>query len=240
VDFRQRLLATLRAAEPVLSVPGVLVIGSELPNLWQPGVASSLVVSEALDVGVPSHAHGQVEARLSEMSLFAPSDDEPSVWLPQADGLLELNFVGLPEPGTPLSELYPVEGERMSMLVFGTLGLLRPGRVLEIDGMRIPMPQRAGGMLEKLVSERSGLKGDRDLLVVLGILMHADEDDLEQLTEAYASLPDELRHSVRSNATVLSLLQPVAGMPDPLGQRERVHDLLCRLEAAEAQPSELT
>jgi len=124
------------------------------------------------------------------------------------------------------------------MLVFGTLGLLRPGRVLEIDGMRIPMPQRAGGMLEKLVSERSGLKGDRDLLVVLGILMHADEDDLEQLTEAYASLPDELRHSVRSNATVLSLLQPVAGMPDPLGQRERVHDLLCRLEAAEAQRTE--
>jgi len=238
VDFRQRLLATLRAAEPVLSVPGVLVIGSELPNLWEPGVASSLVVSEDVDVGVPIHAHLEVEARLSEMSLFAPSNDEPSVWLPQVEGLLELNFVGLPDAGTPLSDLIPIEGERMSMLVFGTLGLLRPGRVLELDGMRIPMPERAGGMLEKLVSERSGLKGDRDLLVVLGILMNAEEADLKQLAEAYAGLPDELRHSVRSNVTLLSLLQPVVGMPGPLGQRERVHDLLCRLEAAEAQRTE--
>lgn len=199
-------------------------------------MASSLVVSEDLDLGIPGHAHGEVEARLSDMSLFAPFDEELSVWLPQADGLLELNFVGLPELGTPLSALYPVEGKRMNMLVFGTLGLLRPGKVLEIDGLRIPMPQRAGGMLEKLVSERSGLKRDRDLLVVLGILMNADEDDVAQLAEAYASLPDELRHSVRGNLTLLSLLQPVPGMPDPLGQRARVHDLLCRLEAAEAQP----
>jgi len=235
VDFRQRLLATLRAAEPVLAVPGVLVIGSELPNLWEPGLASSLVVSEDVDVGVPISAHAEVEARLSELPHFTASEHEPSVWLPRTEGLLELNFVGLPEPGTALSDVIPVEGAQLSMLVFGTLGLLRPGRSLELDGMVIPVPARAGGMLEKLVSERSGLKGDRDLLVVLGILMNADETDMKQLSEAYAGLPDELRHSARTNVTLLSLLEPVAGMPDPRTQRERVHALLRRLEDVDAQ-----
>jgi len=218
----------------VLRVPGVLVIGSELPNLLEPGLASSLVVSEDLAVGVPVSAHAEVEARLSELALFTPSPEEPSVWLPRSEGLLELNFVGLPEAGTPLSDVIPVEGERLSMLVFGTLGLLRPGPVLELEGLRVPVPARAGGMLEKLVTERSGLKGDRDLLVVLGILMHAGAEDLRQLAGAYASLPEELRHAVRVNVTLLSLLEPVSGMPDPRAQRERVHEFLRLIEGAEA------
>jgi len=129
----------------------------------------------------------------------------------------------------------PVEGERLSMLVFGTLGLLRPGTTLEVEGMRVPVPARAGGMLEKLVSERSGLKGDRDLLVVLGILMHANAEDLQELTQAYASLPEELRHAVHVNVTLLSLLEPVTGMPDPQAQRDRVYELLARVEEIDAR-----
>jgi hypothetical protein len=35
VTFRDRLLATLRAVEPILEVPGVLVAGSEVPNLLE-------------------------------------------------------------------------------------------------------------------------------------------------------------------------------------------------------------
>ncbi len=233
MHFRQRLLATLRAAEPLLRVPGVLVVGSELPNLWQPAQDSILVVSEDVDLGVPISSHSEVEARLAELSLFAPSEDEPSVWLPRGEGLLELNFVGLPDPGTPLSEVFPLEGERLSMLVFGTLGLLRPTTTLTFEGLEVTVPARAGGMLEKLVTERSGLKGDRDLLVVLGMLMSATEADMEQLVHAYSGLPVELRHAARTNATLLSLLEPVEGMPDPSVQRHRAHQLLRRLEAAD-------
>jgi hypothetical protein len=39
VDFRSRLIATLRAVRPVLDEPGVLVLGSEVPNLLQEGAA---------------------------------------------------------------------------------------------------------------------------------------------------------------------------------------------------------
>jgi hypothetical protein len=35
VTFRDRLLATLRAVESILEVPGVLVAGSEVPNLLE-------------------------------------------------------------------------------------------------------------------------------------------------------------------------------------------------------------
>jgi len=45
VEFRERLLATLRAIRPVLEVPGILVVGSEVPNLIEPRAASTLVVS---------------------------------------------------------------------------------------------------------------------------------------------------------------------------------------------------
>jgi hypothetical protein len=44
VIFRDRLFATIRAARPVLEVPDVLIVGSEVPNLLEPDAASTLVV----------------------------------------------------------------------------------------------------------------------------------------------------------------------------------------------------
>jgi len=41
VTFRDRLIATIRAARPVLESPGVLVIGSEVPNLLDRGAAAT-------------------------------------------------------------------------------------------------------------------------------------------------------------------------------------------------------
>jgi hypothetical protein len=41
VAFGDRLLATIRATRPVLETQGVLVIGSEVPNLLEPGAAAS-------------------------------------------------------------------------------------------------------------------------------------------------------------------------------------------------------
>jgi hypothetical protein len=109
------LAATIRAARPVLEEPGVLVVGSEVPNLLEPGAAATLVLWKDLDVGVPVDRHAAVKRRLDEL-------------------------VGL-----------------------------RP----------------------------------------------------------------DLRHAIRSNLTILSLLQPRPGMPDPTDRRADVAALLRRLEAGE-------
>ena len=44
-SFRDRLVATIHAARPILELPDILVIGSEVPNLLEPGLAATLVVS---------------------------------------------------------------------------------------------------------------------------------------------------------------------------------------------------
>ena len=108
---------------------------------------------------------------------------------------------------------------------------MRPGQPIEVEGIRIPVPRKAGLLMEKLVTDRSGIKGDRDLLVVLGLLLVADASDILELVAVYQRLSPELRYTVRSNLTVLSLLGPVDGMPDPVSNRDRVVELLRRLEA---------
>jgi hypothetical protein len=41
VTFRDRLIATIRAARPVLESPGALVVGSQVPNLLEGAAATS-------------------------------------------------------------------------------------------------------------------------------------------------------------------------------------------------------
>lgn len=53
MTFRDRLLATLERMKPVLEVPGVMVGGSQVPNLLEPGAESTLVVSQDVDLVVP-------------------------------------------------------------------------------------------------------------------------------------------------------------------------------------------
>jgi hypothetical protein len=105
--------------------------------------------------------------------------------------------------------------------------------VIEIEGTRIPMPQLAGLLLEKLITDRAGEKGERDLLVVSGLLASAGRDDLQGLELKYRRLRPELRHAARANLTILSLLEPRNGMPDPRSRRAEVAALLRRLEAGE-------
>ena len=93
--FRERLLTTIHAARPVLEVPGVLIVGSEVPNLLEPGAAATLVVSQDLDVGVPVEQHAAVKQQLTHLREFHPSPDEPSVWVPREPGLLEVNLHGI-------------------------------------------------------------------------------------------------------------------------------------------------
>lgn len=54
---------------------------------------------------------------------------------------------------------------------------------------------------------------------------------LDQLERAYLDLPIDLRHQVRSNLAILSLLDGRPGMPDPRPRRATVDALLRRLEA---------
>lgn len=81
------------------------------------------------------------------------------------------------------------------------------------------------------MSDRTGDNGDRDLLVVAGLLTSMTHADIEQLERTYLRLPGELRHQVRSNLSILSLLDARPGMPDPHPQRATVDALLRRMEA---------
>ena len=229
--FRDRLLATIEAARPVLEDDGVLVVGSEVPNLLEPGAAATLVVSLDLDVGVPVDRHASVKRRLPELlHAFRPSEDEPSVWTPRSPDLLEVNFVGM-DPSQDPADAYVFEDDQLPLLVFGALSLLVPGPEIEIAGTRLRLPRPGGLLLEKLVTDRTGDKGDRDLLVALGLLMTANARDLDELDRTYRRLRPELRHAVRSNLTLLSLVEPRTGMPDPRPQRASVAVLLRRLES---------
>ena len=185
MTFRDRLLASLTALRPVLEVEGVLIIGSAVPNLLQHGSASTLVVSQDVDVGVPVSQHAAVKKALTSVEGLEPSPEEPSVWLPTAPGLIEVNFVGMDPSIDDAADTYVLEDDVLPLLVFGQLSLMRPGAVVEVDGARVPLPRAAGVMLEKLLTDRSGEKGERDLLVVLGVLLEAGEDDLQELEDDY-------------------------------------------------------
>jgi hypothetical protein len=235
VEFRQRLLETLRLIEPLFSTPGILVVGSEVPNLLEPGAAATLVVSQDVDLAVPVASHGELKRRLANLRDLRPSQDEPSVWVPSRDGLLEVNFLGLDPATVDTSDTYVLEDPDLPLLVFGLLSLLRPGPSIDLDGVLVPVPRLAGLLLEKLATERSGEKGDRDLLVALGLLILASEPDLAELHRQHSMLSPELRYTVRSNLASLSLLAPLPAMPDPRPHRARIAALLGRLEGSESE-----
>jgi hypothetical protein len=230
MDFRERLLATLRAIRPILGVEGVIVAGSEVPNLLEKGAASTLVVSEDVDLAVSVDAMEEVAQRLTLLSDFIRSADEPSVLLPRQKELVEVNFIGFDAKLTDPTESYVAERPGLSLLVFGSLGYLLPPRTLQIDDVRLQVPSTAGLMLEKLVTERSGRKGDRDLLVVAGLLAVATEHDLDAFVARARSVPAELRAEVLSNLSILSLLPAMESMPDPRVHRATVSRLIERLE----------
>jgi hypothetical protein len=230
VEFRRRLLRTLEAIQPVLEEAGVLVVGSEVPNLLEPQAAATLVVSLDVDLAVPVQRHAAVKERLRGVRGLHPSVDEPSVWVPEAADLIEVNFVGMDSSIEDLCQAYVLEDRELPLLVFGALSLVRPGPPVRVEGLTIPVPRLAGLLIEKLLTDRSGEKGERDLLVALALLVVAGDHDFSEIDETYARLTPELRHAVRSNLAILSLMESRPGMPDPGPHRARIAALLRRLE----------
>jgi hypothetical protein len=148
--------------------------------------------------------------------------------------LLELNFVGM-DPAQDPAEAYALADDRLPLLVFGALSLISPGIELVIGGTRLTLPRPAGLLLEKLVTDRTGEKGERDLLVALGVLALSKPGDLDEFDRLYRGLRPELRHSIRANVTILSLLSSRDGMPDPGPRRPAIAALLRRLEVDEPE-----
>jgi hypothetical protein len=163
-----------------------------------------------------------------------PSVEEPSVYVPTSPDLIEANFLGLDPRVRDASETYVFEDAELPLMVFGPLGLLRPGPIVDVDGVLVPLPRPAGLMVEKLLSDRGGEKGARDLLVVAGLLATATATDLTELVALTHSLSAESRYEISSNLTILSLMEPRPGMPDPIASRQAVTELLARIEAHRA------
>jgi hypothetical protein len=231
VSFRDRLLGTLQALQPVLDEPGVLVVGSEVPNLLQPDASSTLVVSQDVDIAVPVTRVAAVRDRLRGIAGLVPSTDEPSIYVPTSPALIEANFLGLDASVRDAADTYVLEDGQFPLMVFGPLGLLRPGPVVSVEGLRIPLPQPGDLMVEKLVTDRTGEKGVRDLLVVAGILASGRIVDVDEVVRVVRSLTEEAQDAVRANLTVLSLLEPAKDMPDPVPLRPIILHLLQSLEA---------
>jgi len=234
MDFRTRLLLTLRAVQPILREQGVLIAGSEVPNLLEPDARSTLIVSKDLDIAVPVERHAAVKARLREVQGLRRSEEEPSVWLPLDAELLEVNYIGMQTRGEP-AETYVLEDSELPLLVFAHLSLLRPGKPLDIEGLAVPVPRPAGLLLEKLLTDRSGEKGDRDLLVALAVLLVSRSSDLQELETQYRGLSAKLRFATRSGLSALSLLEPRVQMPDPTPHRALLARLMARLEKVEQE-----
>ena len=169
---------------------------------------------------------------MREVGGLRPSPEEPSVWLPTKPDLIEVKFIGMDTTQRP-GETYVFEDPDLPLLVFGQLSLLRRGRPVTVEGITIPVPRPAGLLLEKLVTDRTGVKGDRDLLMALALLLLCEPADIHELEESYQRLPAELRYAARSSLASLSLLGPMASMPDPAPHRALVAALVARLERAE-------
>jgi hypothetical protein len=176
--------------------------------------------------------HSEVKSRLDRLEEFRPSPEEPSVWVPKRPELLEVNFLGI-DPRRSPADAYVWEDDRLPLLVFGALSLVRPGRTVDVDGTAVRVPAVAGLLLEKLLTDRTGEKVERDLIVAAGLLAQVHAEDLDEAEQIYRRLDPEQRHVVRSNLTVLSLLDPRPGMPDPLARRADVTSLLGRFENLE-------
>jgi hypothetical protein len=232
MEFRDRLMETLRAIQPVLDVPGVMVIGSEVPTLLQGAGEPAIVVSQDVDVGVAVGSHEEVKRRLGDVVRLRPAREEPSVWLPTDPALIEVNFVGIDASISDIAETYVLEDPALPLLVFGPLSLLSAAERIDAQGVRLALPRPAGLLLEKLVTERTGEKGDRDLLVVLALLLVMKGADVEDAVDGFSRLSAEQRTAAVSNLTVLSLMDARPGMPDPSPHRRDISRLLDRLEAA--------
>ncbi len=231
MTFRDRLVATLRRLRPVLEEPGVLVVGSEVPNLLESNAASTLVVSQDVDVAVPVDRVDAVKRHLRRVEGLVPSAEEPSVYVPTSPALIEAKFLGLDPRLHEASQTYVLEDPELPLMVFGPFGLLRPGPVIDIEGLRVPLPRTADLILEKLLTDRTGEKGARDLLVVAGLLVTATDADLDDVVSRAHGLSADSHHAIVSSLTVLSLIEARPGMPDPTPLRAAVRQLIARIEA---------
>jgi hypothetical protein len=146
--------------------------------------------------------------------------------------MIEVNFLGQDASLRDPSESYPFADDTLPLMVFGGLGWLRPAPRVDVDGVLVPLPRAAGLLVEKLATDRTGLKGDRDLLVALGLLLVSRDEDLLEARSVYRDLSQEARHAVRVNLGILALLPPSPGVPDPTSHRARVAAFLASLPEA--------
>jgi hypothetical protein len=103
----------------------VLVVGSEVPNLLEPGAASTLVVSQDVDLALPLDRLSAIKQILRHVEGLAPSPEEPSVYVPTSPGLIEANFLGLDRRLCDASDTYVFDDPELPLMVFGPSAFAR-------------------------------------------------------------------------------------------------------------------
>ncbi|MBE7439598.1 MAG: hypothetical protein HS115_14165 [Spirochaetales bacterium] len=203
---------TLRDLRPVADQ--VIVIGSEVPNLSRIHSGADLFVSQDIDLAVPIENLERTDEQIPMLfEHYRQSSDEPSILLPRDDARLEINFLGVDFRSQDLDDISLHRGRHISFLAFGTLTLIKPVD-LTIEKHRFRVAEHRSLFLEKILTERSSIKGERDLYVAALVFKEIQSpQEIIHMREDILALDSERKFFASDNLASL-ILMIEKGHPD--------------------------
>ncbi|MEW5692344.1 MAG: hypothetical protein AB1765_03500 [Candidatus Hydrogenedentota bacterium] len=205
ISFRTKLLNTLKILKDIL--PHTIIIGSEVPNLIRINKKVDLFVSEDIDVGIPVLKFKIIKSGIKRLlKKYYVSRDEPSILCPKTNELLEINFLGIDKNLDDLDDVYIFRDGLVSFIVFGTLSLIK-GKKVSINGMKVILAEPASLLVEKLLTERSHIKGERDIIVA-GLLLEVIDikKEMKHILAMINALNKDKRYLIQDNLSTLILI----------------------------------
>ncbi|HPG30593.1 MAG TPA: hypothetical protein PKY81_14515 [bacterium] len=203
-EFKKKLLNTLSILK---KIPEIIIIGSEVPNILSLSNDiddSNLFVSQDIDIGIPVKLADNVKFYLTYLEqYYTKSIFEPSVFLPNTEEYLEINFLGIDKRLYNFDEVYIYDNDNLSFMVFGNLSLIESQRII-VDGNELNIAEPISLIFEKLLSERNYIKIERDLYVVALLLKNVSIDYLKnRISEISKKLDKERKLLILDNLILM-------------------------------------
>lgn len=219
ISFKKQLLNTLKLLS---KIPHIVVIGSEVPNLFylSKKIDEQLFVSQDVDIGIPLRYVDEIKPYISLLKkYYIQSTDEPSVLIPKSDNYLEINFLGIDYDLSDLDEVYIYETDDLSFVVFGNMSLLEIQKLSVENGINgkidLLVADPVSLIMEKLLSERNYIKLERDLIVVSLLINIIDfEKNIYRLKKIFNNFDKERKLLILDNITFLDTLLAKSDYPD--------------------------